>query len=47
MTDPKNPVDMVMFDSAVKSGSQAAQRFNPDMTDEEVAQFTFAGHTYK
>ena len=31
MNDPENPVDMVMFDSAVKSGSEGAQAFNPDM----------------
>ena len=40
-------VDMVMFDSAVKSGSQDAQRFNPELTRDEVEAFTFNGHTYK
>ena len=40
-------VDMVMFDSAVKAGSQDAQTFNPDMSVDEVSAFTFNGHTYK
>lgn len=40
-------VDMVMFDSAVKAGSQDAQRFNPELTADEVSAFTFNGHTYK
>lgn len=47
MNDSDNPVDMVMFDSAVKSGSEGAQKFNPDMSEEELNNFTFAGHIYK
>ena len=40
-------VDMVLFDSAVKAGSENAQKFNPDMTDEEVKNFSFKGKTYE
>ena len=40
-------VDMVMFDSAVKAGSEGAQSFNPDMSKEELDAFTFDGHIYE
>ena len=47
MNDKENGVDMVMMHSAVKAGSQAAQDFNPDMKAEDIASFSFKGHTYK
>lgn len=47
MNDPENPVDMVMFDSAVKSGSEGAQKFNPEMSEEEIKNFSFKNHIYK
>ncbi len=47
MNDKENGVDMVMMHSAVKAGSQAAQDFNPDMKVEDIASFSFKGHTYK
>ena len=40
-------VDMVMFDSAVKAGSENAQKFNPKMSKEEIANFSFKGKTYE
>ena len=46
MNDPKTGVDMVMMTSAVKSGSQAAQKFNPEMTAEDLAKFSFKDNTY-
>lgn len=46
MNDPKNGVDMCMMQSAVKSGSQGAQRFDPDMSAEDIDKFSFAGHIY-
>lgn len=42
-----NGVDMVMFESAVKVGSEGVQRFDPDMTAEEVAAFSFKDHIYR
>lgn len=47
MNDKDNPVDMIMFDSAVKSGSEGAQKFNPEMSEDEIKSFSFAGHIYK
>lgn len=47
MNDPENPVDMVMFESAVKSGSEGAQTFNPEMSVEDVNNFSFKDHIYK
>ena len=47
MNDKNNPVDMVMFDSAVKSGSEGAQKFNPDMSPEELDAFSFKDHIYR
>lgn len=47
MNDEYNPVDMVMFDSAVKSGSEGAQKFNPDMSPEELDAFSFKDHIYR
>lgn len=46
MNDPKNGVDMCMMSSAVKAGSQGAQRFDPDMSAEDIDKFSFAGHIY-
>lgn len=43
----KEGVDMVMFNSAVKSGSQGAQKFSPDMTKEDLQKFTFKNNIYK
>lgn len=43
----KDNVDMVMFSSAVKSGSEHAQKFNPEMSKKEVEDFSFKGKTYK
>ena len=43
----KDGVDMVMFNSAVKSGSQGAQKFSPDMSKEDLNNFTFKENTYK
>lgn len=45
MTDKENPVDMVMFSSAVKAGSEGSQTFNPEMENPE--EFSFAGRIYK
>ena len=47
MNDEQNPVDMVMFESAVKSGSEGAQTFNPEMTEDEIDNFSFKNHIYK
>lgn len=46
MNDPKNGVDAVLMTSAVKVGSQASQKFNPDMTEEDLENFSFKDHTY-
>lgn len=46
MNDPKNGVDMVMMESAVKSGSQGSQRFDPDMSAEDIDKFSFKDHIY-
>lgn len=47
MTDPENGVDMVMMESAVKVGQQGGQKFNPDMTEEELKNFSFKDHIYE
>lgn len=47
MNDSENGVDMVMFTSAVKAGSRGAQRFNPEMSAEEMQNFSFKDHIYK
>lgn len=47
MNDPENGVDMLLFDSAVKSGSQAAQAFNPEMSAEDISNFSFKDHIYE
>lgn len=47
MNDAENGVDMLLFDSAVKSGSQAAQTFNPEMSAEDISNFSFKDHTYE
>lgn len=46
MNDEKHGVDMVMMQSAVKAGSQGAQDFNPSMSAEEIANFSFKDHIY-
>lgn len=46
MNDKEHGVDMVMMQSAVKAGSQGAQDFNPSMSAEEIANFSFKNHTY-
>lgn len=46
MNDPKNGVDMCMMQSAVKAGSQGSQRFDPDMSAEDIDKFSFKGHVY-
>ena len=46
MNDPENGVDMCMMQSAVKAGSQGAQRFDPDMSAEDIDKFSFKGHVY-
>lgn len=46
MNDPKNGCDMVMMESAVKSGSQGSQRFDPDMSAEDIDKFSFKDHIY-
>lgn len=47
MNDRENGVNMVMFTSAVKAGSRGAQRFNPEMSVEEMQDFSFKDHIYK
>lgn len=47
MNDPENGVDMLLFDSAVKSGSQAAQTFNPEMSAKDISNFSFKDHIYE
>lgn len=47
MNDPEYGVDMVMMSSAVKVGNQAPQKFNPDMTEEELRNFSFKDHIYE
>lgn len=47
MNDSENGVDVVLFTSAVKAGSRGAQRFDPEMSKEEIANFSFKGHIYK
>ena len=46
MNDPENGVDMCMMQSAVKAGSQGSQRFDPDMSAEDIDKFSFKGHIY-
>lgn len=47
MNDAENGVDVVLFTSAVKAGSRGAQRFDPNMSQEEIKNFSFKGHIYK
>lgn len=47
MNDTENGVDVVLFTSAVKAGSRGAQRFDPEMSKEEIANFSFKDHIYK
>ena len=47
MNDAENGVDVVLFTSAVKAGSRGAQRFDPNMSQEEIKNFSFKDHIYK
>lgn len=47
MNDPEYGIDMLMMESAVKVGRQAGQKFNPDMTEEELSNFSFKDHIYE
>ena len=47
MNDPENGIDMLMLESAVKVGRQASQKFNPEMTEEQLSNFSFKDHIYE
>lgn len=47
MNDPRYGIDMLMVKQAVKVGQQAGQFFGPEMTEEELKNFSFAGQIYE
>lgn len=47
MMDPENGVDMVMMESAVKVGQQGGKKFSPEMTEEELKNFSFKDNAYE
>lgn len=47
MNDPVNGVDMLMTESAVKVGRQGGQKLNPEMSLEDLQNFSFEGRVYE